>query len=132
MSNHKVKGGNRLEGDRSRRKEVTIELTSDESREFAEEEVVWAKVVGHPWWPAVVSEKSYPTYHFDEGSPRLKRKEVTYRVSFFGESSQYLPIYAVPFCRRVRSRSTCPTGTISSNWPASRARGAIWILFGLR
>jgi hypothetical protein len=72
-----------------RRKDATIELTSDESREFMEEEVVWAKVVGHPWWPAVIAEKSYPTYHFDEGSACLKRKEVNYRVSFFGEASQY-------------------------------------------
>lgn len=38
-----------------RKKDHQPEMTSDESREFTEDEVVWAKVVGHPWWPGVVA-----------------------------------------------------------------------------
>ena len=71
---------NRAETKKHATKNSPLELTSDEERQFMPDDIVWAKIVGYPWWPAKVLAKSYPRYIVDEGNSSYKKKEVTYCV----------------------------------------------------
>ena len=47
-------------------------------------EVVWAKIVGYPWWPALV--KWVMTKVVENDNPQQPNKS---KVQFFGDNSQY-------------------------------------------
>lgn len=60
---------------------------------FELRDIVWAKIIGYPWWPARVTQ--VPT-----------GKSINYRVDFFCDHTQYLLVYAVPSCPRASSTHT--------------------------
>ena len=43
-----------------------------DKRQFKHNDIVWAKVMGHPWWPGVINE--------EKSGDKLD----VYRVDFFG------------------------------------------------
>lgn len=56
-------------------------------------DIVWAKITGYPWWPAMVT--SEPSHDHE-----------SYRVDFFADNSQYLFLHAVPSWLRASWRRT--------------------------
>ena len=48
--------------------------SSSEEEHFSQEEIVWAKITGYPWWPALVTDAP------PSGS--------TFRVDFFADNTQ--------------------------------------------
>jgi hypothetical protein len=48
--------------------------SSGEEEQFSQEEVVWAKITGYPWWPALVTDAP------SEGG--------VFRVDFFADNTQ--------------------------------------------
>lgn len=66
--------------------------SSCEEVQFSREEVVWAKITGYPWWPALV------THAPEEPGP--------FRVDFFADNTQYVPSHSAPSC-------------LAANWPST-------------
>lgn len=66
--------------------------SSCEEVHFSREEVVWAKITGYPWWPALV------THAPSEGG--------AFRVDFFADNTQYRLSHSAPSCLAASWRST--------------------------
>lgn len=65
-------------------------------QEFRLGEIVWAKIIGYPWWPARVTQ--LPT-----------TRNPAFRVDFFYDNSQYIGPNSVPFSphRKYSGTRTC-------------------------
>jgi hypothetical protein len=53
-------------------------------KKFRKGEIVWAKVRGFPWWPAIVRSLNFSTRREEEGNPE---REITAVVYFVGDDS---------------------------------------------
>lgn len=51
---------------------------------FEEDEVIWAKIRGYPWWPAYVT----PNIMKISELHTLENKEYEYTVVFFGDNTK--------------------------------------------
>ncbi len=63
------------------------------------DEVVWAKLDGYPWWPALV------TGYMNKITKTPKNGDHYYKVNFFGEQTQYRVVHAAPSCTKRNYRS---------------------------
>ena len=52
-----------------------LRLGDEDETEFGLKEIVWAKIIGYPWWPARITQ--VPT-----------ARSASYRVDFFYDNSQ--------------------------------------------
>lgn len=68
---------------------------------WQEGDIVWAKITGHPWWPALVTQvPSLPDDHI--------------RVDFFADNSQYASPYSAPSFLPANSPHTKSSGSRST------------------
>ena len=66
--------------------------SSSEEMNFSQEEVVWAKITGYPWWPALITANPLP------GSN-------AFRVDFFADNTQYTSSDSAPSWPAANSQS---------------------------
>ena len=109
----------------------SFETMADE-QEYNLGEVVWAKVYGYDWWPALVHPSISTQVVYNDSS----HFHDSYRVNFFGDSSLYLyKSNIVPTCLIINCRSILaitmstanPTGLSMacknpSIWPTGTSR----------
>lgn len=76
--------------------------SSEEEMQFSQEEVVWAKITGYPWWPALIT-----------AAPAAG--STAFRVDFFADNTQYCSTHAAPSWPAANSPSTsCFAGRSTS------------------
>jgi hypothetical protein len=77
--------------------------------EYELNEIVWAKIMGFPWWPAKITQ--LPNHH-----------NPLFRVDFFSDNTQYAHPYSAPSSPTANSTNTRPS-TRKKICTAPSARG---------
>lgn len=78
-----------------------LRVGDEDEVQFGLKEIVWAKIIGYPRWPARITQ--IPS-----------SRNPYYRVDFFNDHTQYALLYAAPSSRPARSTNTRTCANIST------------------